>query len=386
MNFTEIENQIEDQLKTVIDPELGSNIVELGMVKSVKVTEDKVEVSIDLTTLGCPLRNEIQNGIKAACSPLVDGRQIKVNWAEMNAQQKDMTMRTARKNLAESSATRVSETTRIIAIASGKGGVGKSSVSANLAVALANSGQRVGFIDADIWGYSIPKMLGITQRLQAGRKPEGSNKPLLVPSQKILGAGSIDLVSMGLLADDESNALMWRGLMLNRAVQHFCEDVDWNTNLDTLIIDLPPGTGDVAMGVAQLLPRAEVLVVTTPSKAAQRVAVRAVSMAQKSNLRVLGVIENMSYLLTPNGERIEVFSSGGGATLAQECNLELIAQIPINPDIADGEDFDNLSVLSEQKTKDAFDLVLDHLETTKAPEMKGCSTRLVEQMEQMFDQ
>lgn len=386
MNFTKIEKQIENQLRDVIDPELGSNIVELGMVKRVKVTEQLVEISIDLTTLGCPLRNEIQDGINSACGAIADGREIKIHWAEMDAQQKDATMRTARANMAENSNTRVPDDTRIIAIASGKGGVGKSSISANLAVALANNGQRVGFIDADIWGYSIPKMLGITERLQAGRKPEGSEKPLLVPSSKTVGNGRIDLVSMGLLTDDESNALMWRGLMLNRAVQHFCEDVDWDAELDTLIIDLPPGTGDVAMGMAQLLPRAEVLVVTTPSKAAQRVAVRAVSMARKSNLRVLGVVENMSYLLTPSGERLEVFSSGGGAELAKECNIKLVAQIPLNPEIADGEDFDNMRAFAEQLTNEAFEQIKTYLDDTNVPEMTGCTTRLVEQMEKMLDQ
>lgn len=385
MNTTKIENQLKDQLRSVIDPELGSNIVDLEMVKSISVTDGSVEVSVDLTTLGCPLRNEIETGIKSACETLADGREVKITWSEMEPNQKDKTMREARRRMAETNSSRVASTTRILAIASGKGGVGKSSVSANLAVALASSGQKVGFIDADIWGYSIPPMLGITQRLEAGRTPADSDKPLLVPSRKSVGDGFIDLVSMGLLTDDESNALMWRGLMLNRAVQHFCEDVDWDPELDTLVIDLPPGTGDVAMGIAQQLPRAEVLVVTTPSKAAQRVAVRAVSLARKSNLRVLGVIENMSYLPTPDGERLEVFSSGGGQALAEQCNIALIGSIPINPNIADGEDFDNQNVLSEDLTQAAFKEITDFLESTKAPELKGCSTRLVEQIEKMFD-
>ncbi len=385
MNTTKIENQLKDQLRSVIDPELGSNIVDLEMVKGISVTDGSVEVSVDLTTLGCPLRNEIETGIKSACETLADGREVKITWSEMEPNQKDKTMREARRRMAEANSSRVASTTRILAIASGKGGVGKSSVSANLAVALASSGQKVGFIDADIWGYSIPPMLGITQRLEAGRTPADSDKPLLVPSRKSVGDGFIDLVSMGLLTDDESNALMWRGLMLNRAVQHFCEDVDWDPELDTLVIDLPPGTGDVAMGIAQQLPRAEVLVVTTPSKAAQRVAVRAVSLARKSNLRVLGVIENMSYLPTPDGERLEVFSSGGGQALAEQCNIALISSIPINPNIADGEDFDNQNVLSEDLTQAAFEEITDFLERTKAPELKGCSTRLVEQIEKMFD-
>jgi ATP-binding protein involved in chromosome partitioning len=282
------EEAVRDALRGVRDPELGGDIVELGMVNGIDVSEDgTVVVAVALTIAGCPLRTQIRDDAVAKIRNLPGVTDVRVDFGEMDQAQRRMVMQRARKKAAEAAPdTQVSLTTRIIAIASGKGGVGKSSVTVNLASALAARGLTVGVLDADIWGFSVPRMLGLTGRLGAG-----DNK-LIRPHDVPVGNGRIRVVSMGFLVDDEDTAIMWRGLMLAKALEEFLLKVAWG-ELDYLLIDMPPGTGDVQMALARLLPRAEMVVVTTPAKAAQKVAVRVADMAKRSYLKVLGVIENI---------------------------------------------------------------------------------------------
>ncbi len=267
----------------------------------------------------------------------------------------------------------------MLAIASGKGGVGKSSVTVNLAVALAASGFRVGIIDADIWGFSVPRMLGLDGRLEA-EEVDGKERPTIVPHTMALGDGRLDVVSMGFLVEDEESALLWRGLMLNRAVQHFLEDVSWNDDLDYIVIDMPPGTGDVAMGLARMLPRAELIVVTTPATGAQKVAARAVTMARKSYLRVAGVIENMSAFVAPDGTAYPLFGQGGGEVLAAEAGVPLIGSIPLEAAVSTGGDDGSPVALGEGVAADAFRAIAERISTDIAPpvEMAGCTARMLD--------
>ena len=307
-------------LKGVIDPELGSNIVELGMAKRAQVDGEGIaRITIALTTSGCPLRAQIQKDVRARVLSLPGVERVKINWTELTQEEKSEVMKVARFNVSQNAPdTAVPSTARCVLIASGKGGVGKSSVTANLASALAIQGLRVGVLDADIWGYSIPRLLGIEGRLE-GSVDSGKITPNVIS----MGAGELEVVSMGFLVESEDTALMWRGLMLNRAVQHFLQDVEWGP-LDYLLIDMPPGTGDVSISLGQLLPRAEAVVVTTPQPLAQEVASRAATMAQKTGMRVVGVIENMTS---------EVFGTGGGERLAAELGVPLLGQVPLDPDL-----------------------------------------------------
>ncbi len=370
-------------LRGVIDPELGANIVELGMIKGVAVADDGVvTLDVALTTAGCPLRGQIQRDAKTRVESLPGVTKVRIDWSVLDAEERSAAMAVARRNAAERAPqTAIPATARVLAIASGKGGVGKSSVTANLAAALAARGFQVGVIDADIWGFSIPRMLGLDGRLGASKSGERTS---IVPLTRSVGAGRLDVVSMGLLVDDEDSALLWRGLMLNRAVQHFLEDVDWASDLDYVVIDMPPGTGDVAMGLARMIPRAEMIVVTTPATGAQKVASRAVSMARKSYLRVAGVIETMSYFETPDGERHELFGSGGGEALAAEAGLDLIGRIPIEPAVSSGGDAGEPAVLGDGAAAAAFKHIADRIVTDVAPpvEMEGCTARMLDLMEE----
>jgi ATP-binding protein involved in chromosome partitioning len=255
---------------------------------------------------------------------------VEVRVAAMSPEERSALMGVARRKARDQAGpTMVSPLTRVVAVGSGKGGVGKSSLSVNLAVALAAAGRRVGLLDADIWGFSIPRMLGVTgSRLEAG------------PDRKIvpLESAGVQLISTGLLLDDEDRALMWRGLMLSKALEQFLRDVAWDPGLDYLILDLPPGTGDVQMALARLLPQAELVVVTTPQKAAQKVAARVADMARRSYLPVLGVIENMSGFTTEDGRRYALFGEGGGRELADELGIPLLAQVPLDPFVVEGGD------------------------------------------------
>jgi ATP-binding protein involved in chromosome partitioning len=273
--------------------------------------------------------------------------------------------------------TALAPTTKVVLVASGKGGVGKSSVTVNLAAALAATGLTVGVLDADIWGFSVPRMLGISGRL-AGEERDG--KKQMIPHERPVGDGLLRIISMGFLVEDEEQALMWRGLMLNRGVTHFLQDVAWGDDLDYLFVDMPPGTGDVQMGVAKLLPRAEVLVVTTPARAAQKVASRAVSMARKSYLRVAGIIENMSTFTCEHGTTYNLFGEGGGAELAADAGVPLLGQVPLEPAVSSGGDDGEPVALGEGAAADAFRAIADRILTEAIPpaEMAGCSARMLD--------
>jgi ATP-binding protein involved in chromosome partitioning len=269
----------------------------------------------------------------------------------------------------------------VFAVASGKGGVGKSSVTVNLAAAMAHRGLTVGVLDADIWGFSVPRMLGVGGRLAGTRTPEGQGR--IVPNEKRIGAGRVKVVSSGNLVDDEGTALMWRGLMLTKAVEQFLRDVEWG-DLDVLLIDMPPGTGDVQMGLARLLPRTDLLIVTTPALAAQKVAIRAADMAKRSFLRVAGVIENMSAFTCEHGTRYALFGEGGGQALADEIGVPLLGSIPLEPAVAAGGDAGEPVVLtSDGPAAQAFIAIAAELDRA-APDqsaMEGCSARMLAAVE-----
>ncbi|WP_254126817.1 Mrp/NBP35 family ATP-binding protein [Aquihabitans sp. G128] len=374
-------------LRGVIDPELGSDIVELGMVRDATIDDDgAVVVTIALTTSGCPLRAQIQRDIRTRVGSAPGVASVRLEWTEMTPAEKANAMHKARFNVSQrEEQTAIGPTTRVILVASGKGGVGKSSVTANLAAALATRGLKVGVLDADVWGFSIPRMLGVSGRLQG--RTEGDRK-LMEPIERPIGAGLLRIVSMGFLVEDEESALMWRGLMLNRGVQHFLQDVVWGDDLDYLLVDMPPGTGDVQMGVAKMVPRAEVLVVTTPAVAAQKVAIRAVSMARKSFLRVAGVIENMSAFTCDHGESYALFGSGGGQQLADDAGIPLLGQVPIENAVSEGGDVGEPVVLGAGPAAEAFRAIADRIVTEAVPptELAGCSARMLDAAMAAFDE
>ncbi len=361
-------------LRGVVDPELGADIVELGMARGVQVHEDgHVQVEIALTTAGCPLRAQIQKDVRARIVSLPGVTRVTIDWGELDPDEKARAMARARQKIAERpESTTVPPTTKVLMVASGKGGVGKSSVTVNLAAALAATGRTVGVLDADIWGFSVPRMLGLDGRLQT---VDGTAK--IRPHERPVGDGLLRVVSMGFLVEEEGSALMWRGLMLNRAVQHFLEDVDWG-DLDYLLIDMPPGTGDVQMGLARMLPRSEVLVVTTPATAAQKVAVRVVDMARKNFLRIVGVVENMSVYVDEDGKEHRIFGTGGGERLAQEAGVPLVARIPIEPAVSEGGDAGSPAALGAGPAADAFRSLAQLLVDELVPpvDLAGCSARL----------
>jgi ATP-binding protein involved in chromosome partitioning len=301
----------------------------------------------------------------------------------MNADERSAVMTKARWNARENAGdTAIPNSTRVLAIASGKGGVGKSSVTANLAVAIASHGHVVGVLDADIWGFSIPRMLGMSDRLEA-RRIDGVEKPRIIPNERRVGDGLLKVVSTGMLVEDEGTALMWRGLMLTKAVEQFLNDVHWG-DLDYLLIDMPPGTGDVQMGLARMLPRTDLIIVTTPAVSAQKVAIRAADMARRSFLRVAGVIENMSYFTCDHGSTYPLFGEGGGATLADDIGAELLGRVPIEPAVAHGSDTGEPVALSGSSVAaDVFRDIADKIlsATVSVTEMAGCSARLLESVE-----
>jgi len=365
-------------LRGVIDPELGSDIVELGMAKGAAVAEDGVvTVTIALTTAGCPLRAQLQRDVRSRVGSIPGVERVDLDWTEMTDDEKRVAMDRARFNISQRiEQTSVGPMTRVVTIASGKGGVGKSSVTVNLAAALAARGLKVGVLDADIWGYSVPRMLGVEGALGVIKR----DRNMIVPNERKIGNGLVRVVSMGFLVEDEGAALMWRGLMLNRGVQHFLQDVDWGDDLDYLLVDMPPGTGDVQMGVAKLVPRAEVIIVTTPALAAQKVAVRAASMAQKNFLRIAGVIENMSAFTCEHGESYALFGEGGGEACAREAGAPLLGSVPLEPLVASSGDTGEPVALGDGPAAEAFRAIAARIVEEAVPpmEMAGCSARMLE--------
>jgi ATP-binding protein involved in chromosome partitioning len=295
----------------------------------------------------------------------------------MSSGQKKELMAQARRRAQENPpATEIPGRTRVLAVSSGKGGVGKSSVTVNLAAGLAARGLTVGLLDADIAGFSVPRMLGMEGRLEA-RRTDVAARPRIEPMTKTVGPGLIKVVSMGFLSPEEE-AIMWRGLMLLRGVQHFLEEVAWG-DLDYLLVDMPPGTGDVQMGLARMLPRAEMLIVTTPALAAQKVAVRAADMARKGYLRVAGVVENMSGFTCEHGERYDLFGSGGGERLAREIGAPLLARIPLEPAVAIGGDRGEPAALDDGVAGNTFAALVDAvLDVAPVVEMRDCTARMLD--------
>jgi ATP-binding protein involved in chromosome partitioning len=370
-------DEVLDLLRGVVDPELGSDIVDLGMVRSATVdAEGRVAIAIALTTIGCPLQAQIKRDVTNRVGSAGGVTSVDITWDEMTAEERATCMDKARYNATQRAGeTAVPATTRVVAIASGKGGVGKSSVTVNLAAGLAARGFAVGVLDADIGGFSVPRMLGVDG-------PLTSNERKITPHVKEVGAGRVEVVSMGFLVEDPETALLWRGQILNRAVQHFLEDVRWG-DLDYLLIDMPPGTGDIQMGLARMLPRTEVVVVTTPGTGVQAVAVRAADLARKTHLRLAGVIENMSAFTCDHGETYALFGEGGGQELADRVGAPLLGSVPIEPQVAAGSDAGVPAVLGEGPAAEAFRGIVATIVDEAIPpiSMVGCSARMLQRVE-----
>ncbi len=309
-------------LEQVIDPELKRPVTELEMVRDVTVEADgSVDVTIALTVVGCPLRSSFEEQVARHIGGVDGVTGTRLHFDVMSPDEKAALATRLRGGRPEKTI-QLDPATRVVAVASGKGGVGKSTLAANLAAALALRGERVGVLDADVYGYSIPHVLGITQR------------PIVVDSMIVPPVrGELKVISIGLFAED-NGPIMWRGPMLHRALEQFLCDVHWG-ELDTLVVDMPPGTGDIAISLGQLLPRAEAIVVTTPQPAAQLVAVRAAGMAKRTGVKVIGVVENMSWLV---GTGQELFGSGGGQALADEIEAPLLGQVPFDPALREAAD------------------------------------------------
>jgi ATP-binding protein involved in chromosome partitioning len=330
--------QITEALGNVIDPELKRPVTELDMVRGVHVEGDHVAVKIALTVAGCPLRDSFENQVREHVLPLPGVESVSLEFDVMSPDERaKLTQRLRGAVTGRSKGLSVDASTRVLAVASGKGGVGKSTLSVNLAAALERLGQRTGILDADVYGHSIPLMLGVTQR------PVVVDKMIVPPVR-----GDLKLMSIGFFLD-ENAPVMWRGPMLHRALEQFLSDVHWG-ELDMLVVDMPPGTGDVSISLGQLLPRAEVVVVTTPQPAAQQVAVRAAQMAQKTGMRVIGALENMSRLV---GTGEEIFGSGGGEELAAEIDAPLIGRIPLDPRLREQSDLGEPLVWAEPENETA---------------------------------
>ncbi len=341
--------QILDALRPVEDPELHRSIVDLDMVRRIAVDGPRVEVTVALTVEGCPLRSEITRRVDSALTALDGVAAVDLDFTVMTDDERAALRIKLHGDPAATAGTHQAHghaegreipfadpgsKTRVLLVASGKGGVGKSSVTANLSVALAARGRDTAVVDADVWGFSIPRMLGV-------QHPPVVIDQMLVPPE----AHGVRCISMGFFAQ-EDQPVIWRGPMLHKALEQFLTDVFWDEP-DFLVVDLPPGTGDISISLAQFLPRAEVLVVTTPQPAAQRVAQRAAFMAQKVNLEVKGVIENMSWFTGDDGKRYELFGAGGGEELATRLGVPLIGQVPLVPELRAGADAGSPIVASD---------------------------------------
>ncbi|MBB3097132.1 ATP-binding protein involved in chromosome partitioning [Actinoplanes campanulatus] len=339
-----LEDAIQAALATVDDPEIRRPITDLGMVSGFTVSDGLVKVDLLLTVAGCPLRDKLNNDITAALTKIPGIDRVEINFGVMTDEQRKALQTTLRGGGASEEPVipfaQPGSRTRVYAVASGKGGVGKSSVTVNLAAALAKRGLSVGVIDADIYGHSVPRMLGVESR------PTRVEEMIMPPQSH-----GVKVISIGMFTSGNA-AVVWRGPMLHRALQQFLADVYWG-DLDVLLLDLPPGTGDVAISLAQLLPNAEILVVTTPQMAAAEVAERAGAIALQTHQRLVGVVENMSWLELPDGSRMEVFGAGGGQTVADSLSttigarVELLGQIPLDTRVREAGDGGTPIVLAE---------------------------------------
>jgi ATP-binding protein involved in chromosome partitioning len=323
------EDQVRQALRNVLDPEIGKPIEDIGMLQGIEVNDGSVRVHVLITIEGCPLKDRITSDVTNALRPLGVER-VDVELSPMSEQQRAELVTRLRGSAAAAPQQQrqffVGTDTTVIAVASGKGGVGKSSITVNLACALAAEGHRVGILDADVWGFSVPRMIGVTGQ------PVGFNNMILP-----LESHGVKVISMGFFVPEET-PVIWRGPMLHKAIEQFLGDVYWG-ELDFLLADLPPGTGDVSISLASFLPGASMLVVTTPQEAARKVAERAGKMAERTNLRPLGVIENMSWFACPHcGERTSIFGAGGGQEAADTLGVPLLAQVPLMPDLRQGGD------------------------------------------------
>ena len=354
-------DQVLKALEGVRDPELGGNVVELGMITDVTIDGPRVGIGLALTIAECPLRSQIENDTRRRVEAMPGIEIADIRTTAMTKSQRAELMSVARRKAREEAEpTQVNSTTRVVAIASGKGGVGKSSMSVNIAAGLARKGYRLGLLDADIWGFSIPRMLGADGRLEADAETK-----LIQPVE----AHGVKVVSTGLIVETEETALMWRGLMLSKALEQFLKQVAWG-DLDYLILDMPPGTGDVQMALTRMLPQAEMVVVTTPQQAAQRVAIRVADMARRSHMPVVGVIENMSG---------EVFGSGGGQQLAEELGVPLLGSIPLDPAIVTAGDagIPLATIAEDTPTTSALNTMVDRLVAQIPPaDLETCTGRI----------
>ena len=327
-------DEIHQALEVVIDPELHRSIVELDMVRSIDISPNGViDVTVSLTTPGCPIKGHFQTSVADAVSALDGVTHVNVYFDVLtDTQKQSLQQKLGRGSLPAGALAQVSN---VLCIGSGKGGVGKSTLTANLAAALTGEGKRVGILDADVWGYSIPRMYGL-----------GSTRPSVSSERKIipLEAHGVKVMSIGFFVEEDA-AVVWRGPMLHKALTQFLQDVDWGV-LDYLLVDLPPGTGDVSMTLAQLLPQARFVIVTTPQQTAQKVARRAAQMAFKVSLEIGGVIENMSSFTTPSGERFTIFGEGGGQELADELDVPLLGRVPLTMPLREQSD-DGLPLVIE---------------------------------------
>src|SRR3954463_10619676 len=311
-------DQILEALKVVIDPELHRNIVELGMVRNVDISDlGAVNVTVSLTTPGCPIKGHFQNGVTKAVTGVSGVTAVNVGFDVLSDQEKQGLQKTLGRPQGLPAGA-LAQVDNVVCIGSGKGGVGKSTLTVNLAAALQAEGKKVGVLDADVWGYSIPRMLGL-----GGQRPKVNGERKIIP----LESHGLKVISIGFFIK-EDEAVVWRGPMLHKALTQFLEDVAWG-ELDHLLIDLPPGTGDVSMTLSQLLPEAKLVIVTTPQAAAQKVARRSAQMADKVSMEIAGVIENMSGFTTPDGQRFALFGEGGGQSLADELDVPLLAKVPL---------------------------------------------------------
>lgn len=363
-------------LSSVYDPELGVNIVDLGMVKDVVFGGSEITIKLALTIADCPMRNQIESEITRKLELIEGVESINIETTAMDQKDRSALMEKARKKARENAEpTKINPRTRVIAIGSGKGGVGKSTLSTNIALGLAKQGFQTGLLDADIWGFSIPRLLGIEGRIEA------NEEKMMIP----LEMENLKIISTGLITENEDTALMWRGLMLSKALEQFLTGVEWG-DLDYLIIDLPPGTGDIQMALSRLLPQAELIVVTTPQLMAQKVATRVADMAKRSFIPLLGVIENMSYFENNEGKKYNIFGDGGGDNLAKQFGLDVLAKIPISEDT--NSDADSGAPLLLQQKNSPTKLALQKLVKTiseKLPpiEDESCTGRLAKVFEEL---